>query len=93
MRSCRQCHLVARGQVGDPGVQRDDFHSRWPQPIFNVFQYITFRTAGASVTAVALSLVLSGTMVALALRGRTIVVRRKGVQPIMEASPSESAPC
>ena len=30
--------------------------AHWPIPIFNVFRYITFRTAGASVTALAISL-------------------------------------
>ena len=34
-----------------------------PVPIFNVFRYITFRTAGASVTALALSLVLGPWMI------------------------------
>src|SRR5207249_7025209 len=38
-------------------------HAIWPIPIFNVFQYITFRTAGASATALALSLVLGPWMI------------------------------
>ena len=38
-------------------------HAHWPLPIFNVFQYITFRTAGATVTALALSLVLGPAMI------------------------------
>ena len=32
-------------------------------PVLNVFRYITFRTAGASVTALALSLVLGPVMI------------------------------
>ena len=56
-------------------------HSRWPQPIFNVFQYITFRTAGASVTALALSLLLGPWMIRK-LRDFQIgqVIRQEGPQ-------------
>ncbi len=50
-------------------------------PVFNVFRYITFRTAGASVTALALSLVL-GPMLIRHLREFQIgqVIRQEGPQ-------------
>jgi phospho-N-acetylmuramoyl-pentapeptide-transferase len=50
-------------------------------PVFNVFKYITFRTAGASVTALALSLVL-GPMMIRRLRQFQIgqVIRQDGPQ-------------
>jgi phospho-N-acetylmuramoyl-pentapeptide-transferase len=50
-------------------------------PVFNVFKYITFRTAGASVTALALSLVLGPTMIRR-LRQFQIgqVIRQEGPQ-------------
>jgi phospho-N-acetylmuramoyl-pentapeptide-transferase len=38
-------------------------HTHWPIPIFNVFQYITFRTAGATMTALAISLVMGPTVI------------------------------
>ena len=50
-------------------------------PVFNVFRYITFRTAGASVTALALSLVL-GPLLIQRLREFQIgqVIRQDGPQ-------------
>jgi phospho-N-acetylmuramoyl-pentapeptide-transferase len=50
-------------------------------PVFNVFRYITFRTAGASVTALALSLVLGPIMIRR-LRAFQIgqVIRQDGPQ-------------
>ena len=50
-------------------------------PVFNVFKYITFRTAGASVTALALSLIL-GPMMIRRLRQFQIgqVIRQDGPQ-------------
>jgi phospho-N-acetylmuramoyl-pentapeptide-transferase len=50
-------------------------------PVFNVFKYITFRTAGASVTALALGLVL-GPMMIRRLRQFQIgqVIRQEGPQ-------------
>jgi phospho-N-acetylmuramoyl-pentapeptide-transferase len=50
-------------------------------PVFNVFRYITFRTAGASVTALALSLVL-GPVLIRRLREFQIgqVIRQEGPQ-------------
>jgi phospho-N-acetylmuramoyl-pentapeptide-transferase len=56
-------------------------HTLWPIPIFNVFQYITFRTAGATMTALALSLVM-GPMMIRRLRDFQIgqVIRQDGPQ-------------
>ena len=50
-------------------------------PVFNVIRYITFRTAGASVTALALSLVL-GPVLIRHLREFQIgqVIRQEGPQ-------------
>ena len=50
-------------------------------PVFNVFRYITFRTAGASVTALALSLIL-GPILIRRLREFQIgqVIRQEGPQ-------------
>ena len=61
------------------------FHLLYPLhtsiPVFNVFRYITFRTAGASVTALALSLVL-GPILIRRLREFQIgqVIRQDGPQ-------------
>src|SRR4051812_49301131 len=61
------------------------FHLLYPlhdaAPVFNVFRYITFRTAGASVTALALSLVL-GPILIRRLRDFQIgqVIRQDGPQ-------------
>ncbi|PYR92937.1 MAG: phospho-N-acetylmuramoyl-pentapeptide-transferase [Acidobacteria bacterium] len=61
------------------------FHLLYPLhdavPVFNVFRYITFRTAGASVTALALSLVL-GPVLIRRLREFQIgqVIRQEGPQ-------------
>src|SRR3954470_20401935 len=61
------------------------FHLLYPlhdaAPVFNVFRYITFRTAGASVTALALSLVL-GPVLIRRLREFQIgqVIRQEGPQ-------------
>jgi phospho-N-acetylmuramoyl-pentapeptide-transferase len=56
-------------------------HTHWPIPIFNVFQYITFRTAGATMTALAISLVM-GPLVIRRLRAFQIkqVIRQDGPQ-------------
>jgi phospho-N-acetylmuramoyl-pentapeptide-transferase len=56
-------------------------HTHWQIPIFNVFQYITFRTAGATMTALAISLVM-GPMMIRRLRDFQIgqVIRQDGPQ-------------
>src|SRR5262249_57159681 len=63
----RDPHRPGRGSA-EGGVRLMLYHLLFGQlhttiPVLNVFRYITFRTAGASVTALALSVVLGPVMI------------------------------